>query len=451
MRTLVPAWTATIVLCLNASASEPPTDPAGIWSRIIGDRRTGLHESDGWTFSVSMFRPISDSVEAQELAFEKARFDAMVALARDCVDLEAFSGSLQEGPATMLQEQALVVLQRRISLAGVQQVDGGITSEGTAMVVMAIPSEVLDRQVISVDDVVSSLGSRGEEGSLEWPQAMLWCEIADEATRARAAGKLAEVLSSQFGPGVGETLRGVRPACMSAGWKALPRALDAASLEKLNVEQLLAALGRRPHDPEIVAAIARRCGARGWVSCSRAFEESPALVRWRPLDAPTADPEVSLDTPLCKLILATSGAVPFAGQTSSEAGSVPTKVIDVFNAGRAAESAQLLIAESPDCPDPQWLSFLSASLYQVGMMPESRVFAELAFRMDPRHPYAGVNLLRALCRLEDWGEVRDMLEEVRSRSELNDWGRAQLAIVEESLAKAAIPPAEGDVSSAPSH
>lgn len=450
MRTLVPAWTASILLCLAAVASEPPTDPGVVWSRM-GERSRGLHESDGWTFSVATFLPISDSEEAESLAFEKARFDAMVALARACVDLEAFSGAMPEGPATMLREQALQILQRRISLAGVQKVEDGMTPEGSARVVMAIPSEVLARQTISVDDVVSALGELGENGTLDWPLAMLWCEIADEDRRSVAVEHLVKLLSVQFGPGVGETLQGVRPACIPPGWKALPRALDGASLEPLNLEQLLAALGRRPHDPEIVAAIAGRCSSLGWRSCARAFEASPALVTWRPLGAPTPDPAVALDTPLCKLILATSGDLPFAGQTSSEAGSVPTKVIDAFNAGRAAEAARMLVAESPECPDPQWLSFLSACLYQVGMTPESRVVAELAFGIDPRHPYAGVNLLRALCRLEEWGEVRDVLEEVRSKSELNDWGRAQLAIVEESLAKTAIPPAEGDVSSAPSH
>jgi hypothetical protein len=52
--------------------------------------------------------------------------------------------------------------------------------------------------------------------------------------------------------------------------------------------------------------------------------------------------------------------------------------------------------------------------------------ARCAYRMKPRHPYAGINLLRSLRAIGDRDEVARLLPEVSERAKVDVWGVDQL-------------------------
>jgi hypothetical protein len=296
---------------VSSSPMTPPS-PAEVW-QSIGSPREGVQAKDGWTFSVASVRPVNQSTDALDLAIDKARFDAMVRLARTCFDPAQLVGSLKDAPAGRLAEQAVFVARNRISLAGVQAIESGVTPMGEARVVIAMPTSTLETQRLSSADVLEALASRASSEVLPLQLAMLWCELASPEQMAVARDELAESFGREVGEGVAQTIRGEKLACLSAGWKSLPKPLSEGALGKITLEVALSALARRPHDPMIAALVAARLAGDGWSACASAFSEAPELVRWRALPLESTDPPIPLTSPICRLLIETSGRFPVAG------------------------------------------------------------------------------------------------------------------------------------------
>ena len=56
----------------------------------------------------------------------------------------------------------------------------------------------------------------------------------------------------------------------------------------------------------------------------------------------------------------------------------------------------------------------------------ARAFARTAFRIDPTHPYAGVNAVRAALTLDLDEEATGLIARVAAMARLDGWGRGQL-------------------------
>ena len=425
-----------------SSASITPPSPAEVWQSIESPR-DGIQAKDGWTFSVASVRPINQGSDALELAFDKARFDAMVRLARTCFDPVQIVGALKAAPAGRLTEQAVFVARDRISLAGVQAIESGVTAKGEARVVIAIPTRTLEAQRLSSADVLEALASRASSDVLPLSLAMLWCELASPEQVAIAREELAESFGREIGNGLAQTIRGEKLDCLSAGWKSLPKPLSEGALGKITLDVALAALARRPHDPTIAEFVAARLMEDGWPACAAAFSEAPELVRWQSMSAESTDPPIALTSPICRLLIETSGKFPLSGAAPGEgrSPSVPSQAIALFNRGKVVEAGNLLVEASPDCPDADWLSYLSACLYQSGMDAEAALMAEVAFDLQPDHPFAGINLLRPLCRMGRLDRARELLLAVESRSALTAWGKRELEVIRLTIDPPAPPPA----------
>jgi hypothetical protein len=75
------------------------------------------------------------------------------------------------------------------------------------------------------------------------------------------------------------------------------------------------------------------------------------------------------------------------------------------------------------------------------MDAEAALMAEVAFDLQPEHPFAGINLLRPLCRMGRLDRARELLLAVEGRSALTAWGRRELEVIRQIVDPPATPPA----------
>ena len=75
------------------------------------------------------------------------------------------------------------------------------------------------------------------------------------------------------------------------------------------------------------------------------------------------------------------------------------------------------------------------------MDAEAALMAEVAFDLQPEHPFAGINLLRPLCRMSRLDRARELLLAVESRGALTAWGKRELEVIRLIIDPPAPPPA----------
>ena len=123
-------------------------------------------------------------------------------------------------------------------------------------------------------------------------------------------------------------------------------------------------------------------------------------------------------------------------------------VAEAFNTGtpEAFQKAVTLLARTANT---RWLSvdewnLLAATMFALDEPALARAFAATAFRLQPEHAYAGVNLLRAVRALGLREEVTRLIGPVETNAALNDWGRQRLAEVRAWLDEPVVPDSGSD-------
>ncbi len=398
-----------------------------------------------WTFAMIQQDLREHSPRRREAAPRRAQLEVQELLAAQCLDWESIPSTLGEAAAARLQELGATIAMDRVSIAGFQVFESAVSEDGWLTVVGGVPSEVLDRQKVGVGEVRSRLIDRSRERPLASPEAMLLMEVAaSDSDRAAAELAFAVSLSADFGPGVGQTLARARVPCLSSGWRADPAPTGEAALRAATLDDLLRRLGSRPHDAAATNAIAANFRATGWDRCGAAFEGGGLPVEFRTASARsrTDDGPIALDGPVSRLILETRGTFPFAEPLPSQdaaAGERHFEALRRFHGGEPAAAAEILVELVEACPTSDALSYLAACLHQLGMDEQGIAFARAAFLMKPQHPYAGVNLLRALRATDRPAEAREVLPQVRAEASLDAWGRRQVDAIDRWLAEASQP------------
>lgn len=403
----------------------------------------GVTTQGDWVFAMVRQDLRDHSPRRREAAPRRARLELMELLAARCLDWGSIPETLGEAPAARLRDLGATIAIDRVSIAGFQIFESEVAEDGWLTVVGGIPSEVLDRQKVGVPDVRSRLIDRSRDRPLASPEAMLLMEIAaSDSDRAAAKSAFAAGLSADFGSGVGQTLAAARVSCLPSGWRADPSPTGDAAVRGATLDDLLRRLGTRPHDAAATSAIAANFRATGWDRCAAAFEGCGLPVEFLAAPArPRADDDpLALDGPVSRLILETGGTFPFAEPApvqDSAAADRRSEAVRHFHAGEFVLAAEILVELVEACPSADALSYLAACLHQLGMDEQGVAFARAAFLMKPQHPYAGVNLLRALRATDGAAEVRTLLPQVRANASLDAWGRRQVDEIERWAAEAA--------------
>jgi hypothetical protein len=188
--------------------------------------------------------------------------------------------------------------------------------------------------------------------------------------------------------------------------------------------------------PRLVREVGTRLDAAGWASTATIFRTGsagPAASRPFPPAAKRSETPRKLVT----LVLSThqllrqyvsEGMAPVraAGTPGSEYADALKSFgaggeTDVIRAGALLSSA----AGRRELAIDEW-SLLAATMFSLDEHALARAFARTAWRLDPTHPYAGVNAVRAALALGLFEEAAEIIPAVTQEARLDGWGRGQL-------------------------
>ena len=142
-------------------------------------------------------------------------------------------------------------------------------------------------------------------------------------------------------------------------------------------------------------------------------------------------------TPIMTLLLLSGGQAPVQLSVQVESklladARAAFNLIELPELIRAATILQEIIAVHPD---QESMILLGATLLALDDPSLARLICMAAFQHNPAHPFAGVNLLLALRKLNMKDEARMVLAQVRSNASvhLTKWGHDQIALIAEWL------------------
>lgn len=429
----------------------------------------GIHEAEGFVFSAAR---VGLPAEATDLRKEGAKMKANLLALRGFLEERIRERqeilSLPPAVARAASDVLLTCALTATVMQGVEQVHTAIDGEG-AICVLALPKASVDAMVVSIGDPLTCLSARADSCSL--PEAMVFLELAPPSSEFHtlAAASVRSRMAAAYGMGITAMIdANWSPSDISAvrasvaGWVGSITAATAPGehplvgvaplgegvLDKLTSEELLALSAVRVFDQAVQQAAVKRLRDAGWARSASMLEAHPVQVAaFAPLPslapAPTVDRQwlsKVATTPVVTLALVTGGTVtlPLAGgEPSAE---VLRAREEFAKPGSEALNATIgLLQENlATAPSTHGMITLGAALLAGNEFQVALPVCRAAYRADPTHEHAGVNLLRVLRALELRDQAAELVVKLRASIEAttDDWGRTQLDRIEEwSLGK----------------
>lgn len=423
----------------------PPTIST---SQLIEQSRalstTGLTEIGGWLISTEVVPATGDDTPLGDALLRKFRLLASARLIQSCFDAASIPESLGQGPRNFLLRfgAGAALGPRRIERIAELP---AVSIEGGWSVSVALPRSTLESWRVGIADVIAAARSTVAAGGvLSAPEAMLLVESSDPGN-AEANAALIESWSVTFGRGI-SAMAARRPVlCLPTGYSKWPASLSEEVVDDRSVDALILMLSERPFDPATAALLSDSLRKDGWTRCAEfvdSLQTIPIRGELERTEASGRDASATrsegignrdedagrirrlLLSPACDLIIRSNGLFPFLDGAEQAGSIVPS--ITAFERGELLDALEGFAASIELCPDADALSYGSACLLGLQHPDEAAAFARSAYRMKPRHPYAGVNLLRALRVLGERNEVARLLPEVSETAKVDVWGVDQL-------------------------
>lgn len=424
-------------------------------------KKPGIHFSGSWVFStIHSSVKSSDSELGAEIKVNKANFDAIRGILLWKVGEASALNDRSDAVRIAGTDIALSCLKQDVELKLIREVFSQEVGD-SLVVVQGMPRATFDLIEVKSENVVSCIAARAEAGPISVPEAMVLLELCSEDSLPKARSFALNALSDVYGIGIELTVRGVwmasektlpaqalelwcisvrRDVAMGKDLSIVTAPMD-AKLDGLNIEERLAFLGHRMHDSNVRASVVASLVRDGWLRTAELFSG-----KMLPL-ATVADHSGSklplelrgkiASTPIVTLLLLSGGQAP--GQLSDN---VESKLLIEARAAfnrielpeliRAATLLQEAIALHPD---QESMTLLGATLLALDDPSLARLVCRAAFKNNPAHPFAGVNLLLALRSLDMKDEARMVLDQVRRDASVNltKWGNVQIALIAEWL------------------
>ncbi len=452
----------------GSAIAEPPTlSTPKLIERSRALSTPGLAEIGGWSISTEIVPAFGDDAPLEETLLRKFRLLATARLIQSCFDSASIPESLGEGPRNFLLRSGAGAalgarrVERIAELPAVSIVGGWSVS-------VALPRSTLESWRVGIADVIAAARSTVAAGGvLSAPEAMLLVE-SSEPGDAQASAALIESWRVTFGAGIAASAERSGVLCLPSGYSTWPASLLEADVEDRSVDALLSMLSQRPFDPVTTSLLGSSLRRDGWRRCAEfveslqtipirghldAVQESPASESVKPSEPGSERDDGArrirqlLESPACDLIIRSNGLFPFVDEAEKAGSIVPS--ITAFERGQLLEALEGFAASIERCPDADALSYASACLLGLRLPEEAAALARCAYRMKPRHPYAGINLLRALRVLGDRNEVARLLPAVSDAAKVDVWGVDQLRQMRAWLRGSTTPASPADSVSTP--
>lgn len=410
---------------LALAAAPPAADARAAWA-AAGSPSSGVVEAGGWVFAGHRqpADPASRGFESVELAGCKQ--EAMVLLVDHCTGSGDVAVGIDASIRPAVESEFGAWYSGKVQTAGSTWVEAR-RAEGHDVAVVALPEEACRSMPKRREWRTSALDVAAASES--WVIAAALAEVAEPARRQEAAALAsARLRASVAAPG----------PTWPAGWLKLPGPIPAATSGALGLGELAKLCAMRPGDRALWQALAGRCRATGLVAAAAEVERLPDTLGW-PRAAAIEGPggwaaiEAGDLPPALVAVLRSGGSIPARAAPESESDRAAM-------AGFFASTPDLALVESKaregcTVPSPGSLNLLAAVRLANARATRRDLFLALAFAtqaaaIQPEHPYAAVNALRALQRLglrEAAAEALESIPAVRPGS----WQAGEVAKVQQ--------------------
>ena len=108
-----------------------------------------------------------------------------------------------------------------------------------------------------------------------------------------------------------------------------------------------------------------------------------------------------------------------AEQASAEA-------VALFRKAESATALRLFLEQFSDRPNPDTANYIAAALLAIESPTAAEFWSRLAFEWSPLHPYAGVNLMRAIEKQGRLADAKQVALKLNGKQSLDEWGRSEI-------------------------
>ena len=386
----------------------------------------GLHVFDGFCFSVGTYRSTGKSDGETSTTEEGATLVAFSHFLASALLLDDVPPAINKTLKADVRQRAADMIIQRLRVSGIDEVDEDVDEEGNVRVVLAVEDRAIQREKRHWNACVDLIRESAVEGNTT--DAALWAEILTVAGQDVSPAVEAWVKRLCRQPGLAATVRKT-PFGVTDGWTKLPETIDAAKISALTDERLLELLDRRPFDGQLIDAYRDRLTGAGrgvmskatrtWHRVARAKTQMPAERLTETLAAAElADPA---DVPGVAVVLRYADTWPI----SKEAAASP-EAVTLFRRGEAPDALRVLLRQFAAEPSSDCANYIAACLLAIKLVDAAEAWSRLAIAWNPTHPFASVNLMRALEQRGHLAETRKLAEDLKGKAFLDDWGQSEV-------------------------
>ena len=395
MRVAAPATAALGALgaIAIAGAGQAP-DARSAWT-AAGSPSTGAVETGGWVFAGHRqpADPASRGFEAVELAGCKQ--EAMVLLVDHCTGSGEVAPGIHSSISPAVESAFRSWYSGKVQTAGATWVETR-RADGHDVAVVALPIDAC----------------RGMPKRREWRANAL--DVAAAAESWLIAAALAEVLEPERrDEAVALASSRLRASVAAPGptwpaaWLRLPGPITAGTTDALGIGELAKLCAMRPGDRALWRVLADRCRGTGLARAAAAVGQLPDDLDWpKPADIGGTGGWAAIEAgdlpPALVAVLRSGGAIP--AKPAPEGESDRAAAAGFFAIAPDLALAETKAREACAVPSPGSLNILAAirladARATTRELLEALAFATQSAAIQPEHPYAAVNALRALQRL----------------------------------------------------
>ena len=390
----------------------------------------GLHFIDSYCFSVGVYRSTGTTDGEMAATEEGATLVAYshyltAALIIDDVP-RGISGPLRDA----VRKSAADKVIRHLQVSGVEEIDDDVDDLGNVRVVLAVRSSAIDAEKRHWNGCVTLVRDSGLEG--DDADARLWAEVLANTGKDPSPATDAWLKIVCARPGLAATVHGT-PIGVTDGWTKLPEKIDDKTVSGLTDERLLELLNRRPFDGTLIDGYQKRLRDAGHVVASK------SMTKWhRVTQAKLLPPPSVLEATFQAAGLKDSSAFPGvfvvlkfgdSWPKYEDAQASPESVALFKNAESNAESQKALLMflkQFSEEPSVDVASYVAASLLAFEQPAAAEFWSRCSFEWSPTHPYAGVNLMRAIEKQNRVADAKTLAADLAGKKFLDDWGQSEV-------------------------
>lgn len=390
-------------------------------------KQPGLHVFDGYCFSVGTYRSTGTSDGATSTTEEGATLVAFSHYLAAALLLDDVPRAINAALKADVRKRAADVIIQRLRVSGIDEIDEEVDEQGNVRVVLAVEDGAVRKEKRHWNGCVDLIRESALEGNPS--DAALWAEILAATGQDVKPAVEAWVKRLCKQPGLAATIRKT-PFGVSDGWTKLPETIDGARISALTDERLLDLLDRRPFDGQLIDAYRDRLTAARRVVMSKATRTWHRVARAKtPMAAErvtetlaAAELADSMDVAGVAIVLRYADTWP----VSKEAAASP-EAVTLFRRGEVPAALRVLLRQFAAEPNSDGANYVAACLLAIERADAGEAWSRLAIGWNPTHPFASVNLMRALEQRGHLAEAKKLAGDLKGKAFLDDWGKSEVA------------------------